>query len=194
MRRSVLAAVLIGTLALAGCSSAQQPQDTTGDATQESQDRQETTEEQEPEVDTASVGEPVTYEANGGGEFIVTVDGFERSAESTEQSFGDEGYSDCYLLLTIEDVSVDTSDNPYTQLARLRLEDSDGVTMNSASSGFNIGEYGIAFDYSFEISEGQAVRVCVPFTVPDDKPTDYTVIIDEVQVPVTLVDSDRPIS
>lgn len=196
MKRQVIAAALVGTLALVGCTS--QPADTADDTpvvedTAVEEEPEEVVEEEaEPEVKTAAVGEPITYHATGGGDFIITVDGFEWSAEAASMGGVSDGYLECYLLLTVENADVDTTANPYIRLGRMWLEDADGVTVEPANSGFNYGEYGAAPGGGFDILPDQTVRIAIPYQLPEGG-TDYTLIVDGVRVPLTLVEGTRPI-
>ena len=192
MRKQVIAAALVGTLALVGCTS--QPADTAdetpvvGDTAVE--EEPEEVVEEEPEVKTAEVGEPIDYAANTGGTFVVTADGFERSAEAASMGGVPDGYLECYLLLTVENAGVDTSSNPYIELGRMWLEDADGVTVEPANSGFNYGEYGAAPGACFDILPDQTVRIAIPYQLPDGG-TDYTLVVDGTSVPLTLVEGTR---
>ena len=194
MRKQVIAAALVGTLALVGCTS--QPADTAdetpvvGDTAVE--EEPEEVVEEEPEAKTAKVGEPIDYAANAGGTFVVTADGFEWSAEAASMGGVPDGYLECYLLLTVENADVDTTDNPYIRLGRMWLEDADGVTVEPANSGFNYGEYGAAPGGRFDILPGQTVRIAIPYQLPDGG-TDYTLVVDGTRVPLTLVEGARPI-
>ena len=198
MRRQVIAAALVGTLALVGCNS--QPAETVEethvveDATVEEEEPKEVVEEEpEPEIKTAAVGEQISYAANTGGNFLVTVDGLEWSRRATENSGFGDGYYMGFLLFTLTNDGVDTS-NPSMALGRMWLEDSDGVTLTPANTGFNYGEYGLGFDYGFEMHEdGQTVRVAVPYMLREGS-TDYTAVVDGIRVPLTLIESDRPIA
>lgn len=195
MRRQVIAAALVGTLALVGCTTqpAETPDETPVAEESTSAEEPEDVEEAEPEVKTAAVGEEITYKANQGGNFIITVDGLEWSQRATENSSFGDGYYMGFLLFTLTNDGVDTS-NPSMMLGRMWLEDADGVTLTPANSGFSYGEYGLGFDYSFELHEdGQTVRVAVPFMLKEGS-TDYTAVVDGVRVPLTLVEGDRPIS
>ena len=131
MKRELIAAAMVGVLALAGCSSQPDSDPTTDqDDVQQVETTSGVSDDAEPEARTAAVGEEIVYESNNGGNFVVTADGLESSAEATRASNmgGDgNGYLDCYLLLTIENESVDTEDEPYNRLARMWLEDADGV-------------------------------------------------------------------
>lgn len=198
-RRGFLAISLLAGQLLAGCSAVDSRDESPRDNSSANDSAIEGDEQSEEVIDepkTALVGEPVTYEASGGGEFCITVDALERSQEATDydNSIEDisEGYSDCYLLLTIENVSVDTNDSPYTSLARSWLEDSAGVTVNPLNSGFSYGEYGAAPGYSFEIFEGQTIRIAVPYHLPDSE-TEYSVVIGDVRVPVSKTEGTRHI-
>ena len=199
MRRKMLAAALVGTLALVGCSS--QPAETVEetpaveDATVEDEPEEAVEEEPEPEVKTAAVGEPITYHATGGGDFIITVDGFERSQESTDWAleFGDitEGWCEAYLMLTVENQGVDLSaNNGLVQLGRVWLEDADGVTVNPASVGFSYGEYGNASDIIFELHDGQTVKIAVPYQLPEGS-IEYELVVEDSRVPLSLVEGTR---
>lgn len=199
MRRQVIAAALVGTLALVGCNS--QPAETVDEtpaveeeaAVNEEEPEEVAEEEPEPEVKTAAVGEQIAYTANTGGRFIITVDGLEWSQLATDNSGFGDGYYMGFLLFTLTNDGVDTS-TPSMRLGRMWLEDADGVTLTPANSGFNYGEYGLGFDYSFELYEdGQTARVAVPFMLKEGS-TDYTAVVDGVRVPLTLVEGDRPIS
>ena len=196
MRRQVIAAALVGTLALVGCTS--QPAETVEetpaveDATGEDEPEEAVEEEPEPEAKTAAVGEPIDYAANVGGTFVVTADGFEWSAEAASTGGVSSGYLECYLLLTVENSGVDTSSNSYIELGRMWLEDADGVTVEPANSGFNYGEYGAAPGACFDILPDQTVRIAIPYQLPEGG-TDYTLIVDGVRVPLTLVEGTRPI-
>ncbi|HJA28426.1 MAG TPA: hypothetical protein IAA15_02480 [Candidatus Olsenella pullicola] len=197
MKRKVIAAALVGTLALVGCTS--QPAETVDetpvieDATMEEEPEEAVEEETEPDVKTAAVGEPITYAANTGGSFIVTVDGLEWSQLATDNSGFGDGYYMGFLLFTLTNDGVDTS-TPSMRLGRMWLEDADGVTVSPANTGFSYGEYGLGFDYSFELYEdGQTVRVAVPFMLREGS-TDYTAVVDGVRVPLTLTEGDRPIA
>ena len=163
MRRQVIAAALVGTLALVGCNS--QPAETVEetpvieDATVEEEPEEVVEEEPEPEAKMAAMGEQISYASNLGGTFVITVDGFERSQESTDwaKEFDsiDDGYAEYYLLLTVENVDVAVDPSQPSGFGRIWLEDSDGVTVNPASVGFSYGDYGNAADFTFFISEGQ---------------------------------------
>ena len=196
MKKEVVAAALVGTLALVGCNS--QPAETAEetpvieDAAVEDEPEEVVEEETEPEVKTASVGEPIDYAANTGGTFVVTADGFEWSAEAASMGGVSSGYLECYLLLIVENVDVDTTDNPYIGLGRMWLEDADGVTVEPANSGFNYGEYGAAPGGGFDILPDQTVRIAIPYQLPEGG-TDYTLVVDGVRVPLTLVEGTRPI-
>lgn len=197
MKRKVIAAALVGTLALVGCTS--QPAETVDetpvieDATMEEESEEAVEEETEPDVKTAAVGEPITYAANTGGSFIVTVDGLEWSQLATDNSGFGDGYYMGFLLFTLTNDGVDTS-TPSMRLGRMWLEDADGVTVSPANTGFSYGEYGLGFDCSFELYEdGQTVRVAVPFMLREGS-TDYTAVVDGVRVPLTLTEGDRPIA
>lgn len=198
MRRQVIAAALIGTLALVGCTS--QPAETVDDtpaveeeaAVDEKEPEEVVEDEEKPEVKTAAVGEQIPYSANTGGQFLITVDGLEWSQLATDNSGFGDGYCMGFLLFTLTNDGVDTS-TPSMRLGRMWLEDADGATVNPANTGFNYGEYGLGFDYSFELYEdGQTVRVAVPFMLKDGS-TDYTAVVDGVRIPLTLVEGDRPI-
>lgn len=196
MRKEIIAAALVGTLALVGCTS--QPADTAGDApvagdTAVEEEPEEVVEEEaEPEAKTAAIGEPIDYAANTGGTFVVTADGFEWSAEAASMGGVSDGYMECYLLLTVENADVDTADNPYIRLGRMWLEDADGVTVEPANSGFNYGEYGAAPGGGFDILPDQTVRIAIPYQLPEGG-TDYTLVVDGTRVPLTLVEGARPI-
>ena len=196
MKRQVIAAALVGTLALVGCTS--QPAETVEetpaveDTTVEEEPEEVVEEEPEPEARTASVGEPIDYAANAGGTFVVTADGFEWSAEAASIGGVSSGYLECYLLLTVENAGVDTSSNSYIELGRMWLEDADGVTVEPANSGFNYGEYGAAPGACFDILPDQTVRIAIPYQLPEGG-TDYTLVVDGVRVPLTLVEGMRPI-
>ena len=196
MKKEVVAAALVGTLALVGCTS--QPAETADetpaveDTTGEEEPEEVVEEKPEPEARTAAVGEPIDYAANTGGTFVVTADGFEWSAEAASMGGVASGYLECYLLLTIENAGVDTSSNPYIELGRMWLEDADGVTVEPANSGFNYGEYGAAPGACFDILPDQTVRIAIPYQLPEGG-TDYTLIVDGVRVPLTLVEGTRPI-
>ena len=123
MRRQLIAAALVGTLALVGCTS--QPAETVDDApavkeeaVEEEEPEEVVEEEPEPEAKTSAVGEPIDYAANAGGTFVVTADGFEWSAEAASMGGVSSGYLECYLLLTVENAGVDTSSNSYIELGR----------------------------------------------------------------------------
>lgn len=202
MRKSVgtmtVAAAIAAVMALVGCTS--QPVETSDeapvveDASIEEEEPEEVIkdEEEQPEDKTAALGEPIVYHANSGGKFIVTVDGLEWSQNATDNSGFGDGYYMGFLLFTLTNDGVDTS-NPSMRLGRMWLEDADGVTVNPANTGFSYGEYGLGFDYSFEIYEdGQTVRVAVPLMLREGS-TDYTVVVDGTRVPLTLTESDRPI-
>ena len=198
MKRQLIAAALVGTLALVGCTS--QPVETADDtpaveegATVDEEESEEVVEEEpEPEAKTAAVGEEIAYKSNYGGQFLITVDGLEWSQLATENSGFGDGYYMGFLLFTLTNDGVDTS-TPSMRLGRMWLEDADGVTVNPANTGFSYGEYGLGFDYSFELYEdGQTVRVAVPFMLKEGS-TEYTVVVDGTRVPVTLVEGDRPI-
>ena len=197
MKKQLIAAALVGTLALVGCTS--QPAETADDtpvvedATVE--EEPEEVVEEEPESKTAAVGEPITYHATGGGDFIITVDGFERSQESTDWAleFGDisEGWCEAYLMLTVENQGVDLSaNNGLVQLGRVWLEDADGVTVNPASVGFSYGEYGNASDIIFEIHDGQTVKIAVPYQLPEGS-MEYELVVEDSRVPLSLVEGTR---
>ena len=196
MRKEIVAAALVGTLALVGCTS--QPADTAnetpvvGDTAVEEEPEEVVEEETEPEVKTAAVGEPIDYASNSGGTFVVTADGFEWSAEAASMGGISDGYLECYLLLTVENADVDTTDNPYIRLGRMWLEDADGVTVEPANSGFNYGEYGAAPGGGFNILPDQTVRIAIPYQLPEDG-TGYTLVVDGTRVPLTLVEGTRPI-
>lgn len=196
MRKQVIAAALVGTLALVGCTS--QPADTADDApvaedTAVEEEPEEVVEkEAEPEAKTAEVGELIDYAANAGGTFVVTADGFEWSAEAASMGGAPDGYLECYLLLTVENADVDTTANPYIRLGRMWLEDADGVTVEPANSGFNYGEYGAAPGGGFDILPDQTVRIAIPYQLPEGG-TDYTLVIDGTRVPLTLIEGARPI-
>ena len=196
-RKLFLAIASTTVVGLIGCSD----EDTEKKSAQESQDS--TVDEPTPSDNnldvsqTAEVGEEVTYQSiREDGEFIVTVEGLERSESMTVdfQGYGDvmDGYSACLLLLMIEDVDVEIPGS-FTTLANMRLEDSDGVTVNPLNSGFDYGEYASAPGGAFEISEGQKVRIAIPYQLPDGK-TEYTVVIDGTRVPVSLVEGHRSLS
>lgn len=196
MRRQVIAASLVGTLALVGCTSqpAEKVEETPAVEEQaESEEPEEVVEEEpEPEAKTAAVGEQIPYAANTGGQFLITVDGLEWSQHATDNSGFGDGYYMGFLLFTLTNDGVDTS-TPSMRLGRMWLEDADGVTLTPANSGFSYGEYGLGFDYSFELYEdGQTVRVAVPFMLREGS-TDYTAVVDGVRVPLTLVEGTRPI-
>ena len=145
------------------------------------------------EVNIAALGEPITYSANGGGAFLMTVDGLEWSQLATDNSGFGDGYCMGFLLFTLNNDGVDTS-IPSMRFGRMWLEDADGVTVNPANIGFSYGEYGLGFDYSFELYEdGQTVRVAVPFMLCEGS-AGYTAVVDGVRVPLTLVGGDRPIA
>lgn len=197
MRRQLIAAALVGTLALVGCTS--QPAETVDDApavkeeaVEEEEPEEVVEEEPEPEAKTAAMGEPIDYAANTGGTFVVTADGFEWSAEAASMGGVSSGYLECYLLLTVENADVDTTENPYIGLGRMWLEDADGVTVEPANSGFNYGEYGAAPGGGFDILPDQTVRIAIPYQLPEGG-TDYTLVVDGVRVPLTLVEGTRPI-
>ncbi|MDM8270588.1 hypothetical protein [Thermophilibacter provencensis] len=197
MKRQIAAVALVGTLALVGCMS--QPADTADDTpvvedTAAEEEPEEVVEEEaEPEVKTAAVGEQISYAANTGGQFLITVDGLEWSQRATENSGFGDGYCMGFLLFKLTNDGVDTS-TPSMRLGRMWLEDSDGVTLTPANTGFSYGEYGLGFDYSFELYEdGQTVRVAVPFMLREGS-TDYTAVVDGVRVPLTLTEGDRPIA
>ena len=196
MKRQLIVAAMVGVLALAGCSSQPDSDPTTDqDDVQQVETTSGVSDDAEPEARTAAVGEEIVYESNNGGNFVVTANGLESSAEATRASNmgGDgNGYLDCYLLLTIENESVDTEDEPYNRLARMWLEDADGVTIEPSSSGFSYGEYAAAPSATFSIMPGQTVRAAVPYLLPEGG-TDYTLIVDGVRVPLTLVEGTRPI-
>ena len=198
MKRQIVALAMVGTLALVGCTT--QPAETADEtpaveeeaAVDEKEPEEVAEEEEEPEVKTAAMGEQISYAANTGGRFLITIDGLEWSQRATENSGFGDGYYMGFLLFTITNDGVDTS-NPSMALGRMWLEDSDGVTLTPANTGFNYGEYGLGFDYSFELYEdGQTVRVAVPFMLREGS-TDYTAVVDGVRVPLSLVEGDRPI-
>ena len=197
MRRQVIAAALVGTLALVGCTS--QPAETADEtpvvedtAVDEEESEEAVNEEAEPDVKTAAVGEPIDYAANAGGTFVVTADGFEWSADAASMGGVSDGYLECYLLLTVDNVGVDTAANPYIGLGRMWLEDADGVTVEPANSGFNYGEYGAAPGGGFNILPDQTVRIAIPYQLPEGG-ADYTLVVDGVRVPLALVEGTRPI-
>lgn len=153
---------------------------------------QETTEDQE----TAQIGDKVSYEsASSDGEFTVTVDGLERSQVATDnyREYGNitDGYSVCYLLVKIEDVSVDMGPDEGTYLTKLWLEDSEGVTLSPMSSGNGYGEYESAPGGFFYITIGQTKALAIPYAIPDGSQS-FTVVIDGTDVPVELIDGNRP--
>lgn len=209
MRRQVIAAALVGTLALVGCTS--QPAKTADETpavdegtTVEKEDPEEVVEEEEeeeeeaePEVKTAAMGEPIDYASNIGGTFVITVDGFERSQESTDwaKEFDsiDEGYAEYYLLLTIQNVDVAVDPSQPSGFGRIWIEDADGVTVNPASVGFSYGEYGNAADFTFFISEGQTIKIDVPYQLIDGS-DGYTLVVDGTRVPLTISEGNRTLS
>lgn len=208
MRKSagmrVIVSAMAAVLALVGCNS--QPTEKTDEtpvvenATIEEEGTEEVVKDvaEEPETKMASVGDPIAYHANAGGDFIITVDGFERSQESTDWAlqFGDIAENQCeaYLMLTVENQGVDISANNWlVQLGRVWLEDADGVTVNPANEGFSYGEYGNACDFIFEIHDGQTVKIAVPFQLPEGE-TEYELVVEDSRVPLTLTEGSRPVS
>lgn len=163
-------------------------------------DKEPVTEEQQQteETKTATVGEKVPYEsARGAGEFTVTVDGLERSQEGTDRykEYGNitDGYSVCYLLVKIEDVSVETDPNEGTILSKLWLEDADGVTLSPMGSANGYGEYASAPGGLFMISVGQTKAVAIPYAIQDGT-EGFTVVIDGTEVPVEMTEGTRPLT
>ena len=201
MKRQVIAAALVGTLALVGCTS--QPAETVEetpvieDATVEEEPEEVVEEEPEPEAKMAAMGEQISYASNLGGTFVITVDGFERSQESTDwaKEFDsiDDGYAEYYLLLTVENVDVAVDPSQPSGFGRIWLEDSDGVTVNPASVGFSYGDYGNAADFTFFISEGQTIKIDVPYQLVDGS-DGYTLVVDGVRVPLTISEGNRTLS
>lgn len=151
--------------------------------------------DEEPETQTAEVGDPVIYECNDGGNIIITAEGFERSQTMTDEfrSYGqvDDGYSVALLLLMIENES-ESGFEEYGTLARAWLEDADGVTLNPLSSGLDYGEYKSAPGFAFAVALGQTIRIAVPYQVPDGD-TEFNLVIDETDVSLTLTEGDRSI-
>lgn len=201
MKKQITAAVLVGTLVLAGCSA--QPSETQNstqaveDATTDEKDEMAVVEDEETEVTTAEIGEPITYHANAGGDFIITVDGFERSQESTNwaKEFDDidDGYAEYYLLLTVENIDVKVDSSAPVGFGRVWLEGSDGVTVNPANVGFSYGEYGNAAGFYFFISTGQTVKIAVPYQLVDGS-DGYSLVVDGTRVPLTIVEGSRSLS
>ena len=189
--RKALAFILTAGLALSLSACGGQPSE---NAQEPAAEEQKTTEA----VKTAQVGDKVPYEsASGNGEFTVTVDGFERSQVATDDylEYGNitEGYSVCYLLVKIEDVSVDMDPNEGTYLTKLWLEDASGVTLSPMNSGNGYGEYESAPGGFFYITVGQTKALAIPYAIPDGA-EGFTVVIDGTDVPVDLIDGNRPMT
>lgn len=201
IKKQITAAALVGALVLVGCSA--QPSETQNntqsveDATTDEKDETAVVGDEETEVTAAEMGEPITYHANAGGDFIITVDGFERSQESTNwaKEFGDidDGYAEYYLLLTVENVDVVVDDSAPVGFGRVWLEDSSGVTVNPASIGYSYGEYSNAADFMFFINTGQTVKIDVPYQLLDGS-DGYTLVVDCVRVPLSISEGDRVLS
>ena len=107
--------------------------------------------------------------------------------------YGDvtDGYSVCLLLLIIKDVDVELNGNS-TYLSKVWLEDSDGVSATPMNSALAYGEYAAAPGGAFTVSTGQAIRIAIPYQLPDGE-TSYTVMVDGTEVPVELVEGSRSI-
>lgn len=182
-RRAFLATGGIAVLTLAGCN-----QQAESDA-DEAQGSEPTPKPDEPETQTANVGDAVTYESSRGGEFRFTIDGIVTDQVTTENlmEYGmlTDGYCIDLLLMTVENVSVATNPDEYQSFSGVWLEDADGITLNPTGNGQDYGEYKVAGDFIVQISEGQTIRVAVPYQVAIDN-TEFTVVIGDTEVQVAL--------
>lgn len=195
MKKTVIAVVLAVavTVSVAACS---------GESTETGADQTETQVQQQEESDSASegqlsdisasaeVGEPISV-STGDGDLVITVEGFEDSQEAYEQysEYGniDEEMRVGFLLMLVENISYE--ENEYGTLfldSVIYVKDSDGVTINPLSGGWDYGQYEAAPGYAFDCKAGQTKRVAVPFQIPEGT-SSVTAVVDgtHVSIPVT---------
>lgn len=200
MKREVVAAAMVATLALVGCSGAntqaQSDQATVvteenGGAEVEEDKVEEDATQAATEREKANVGDTIPVKTDRG-DLNVTVDGFVRSASQTEQwkRYNDvpDGTSLCELTMLVENVSYDNGQGSDTVFldGYVYVNDPDGITINAEGSAWDYGQYEAAPGYAFGCNVGQKKRVAVPFMVSDSI-SEVTVVTDdyEVVVPVT---------